>query len=375
MLQFRWESALSNYRTARQHGGQFILLVHDLWGADSLQPADAPFPGDNGDWAFYDEFFSALVQNMKQADMIEGVVIDIWNEPDGANFWNRPQDQYLQMWGRASEKFRSEFPDIPLSGPSASYAPYPTDTWWDAWASYVVSNQSLPDQHHWHSLRKTETSDQMLRNYDNLLAKYGATRGEGLVNINEYGSPEEQTAAGSAWWIAQLERANIFGCRANWASAYALHDFMGQLLGKPGAGTDSYNATGTGYWANAEYQVYKYYASTMTGDRVRTETTEDTNGDVYVTVDDDGMIRILAGARAVTGSWNVHLEGLSELGLPSSGALEVHAYKFPGTSDPYARLDAPTDLGVLEYNYTDDSLSFPIAQTDVYTAWAFEIEF
>lgn len=134
----------------------------------------------------------------------------------------------------------------------------------------------------------------MLKNYDALLAKYSATR-EGLVNINEYGHPDEQNPSGSAWWIAQLERANIFGCRANWASAYTLHDFMAQLLGKPGAGTDDYDPKATGYYPNGEYQVYKYYASSMVGDRIKTETTMDTNGDVYATVDaEGGVLRLLA---------------------------------------------------------------------------------
>lgn len=30
----RFQSALSNYRTTQKYGGEFILLPHDLWGAD-----------------------------------------------------------------------------------------------------------------------------------------------------------------------------------------------------------------------------------------------------------------------------------------------------------------------------------------------------
>ncbi|KAJ5285862.1 hypothetical protein N7524_001168 [Penicillium chrysogenum] len=325
---FRWESTLSNYRTARQQGGQFILLVHDLWGADSLQSEDAPFPGDNDDWSFYDEFLSALISDIKDNDLIDGVTIDIWNEPDGRNFWDREQDQYLLMWGRATARFN-----------------------------------------------KTFTSTEMLKNYDALLAKYSATR-EGLVNINEYGHPDEQNPSGSAWWIAQLERANIFGCRANWASAYALHDFMAQLLGKPGAGTDDYDPKATGYYPNGEYQVYKYYASSMVGDRIKTETTMDTNGDVYATVDAEGrVLRLLAGARTTTGTWSIQLEELSALGLPKSGEVGIHTYEFPGSDDPYARLDEPVDLGTVTHKYSEDSLTFPIYSENVYDAWAFEIKF
>jgi hypothetical protein len=215
----------------------------------------------------------------------------------------------------------------------------------------------------------------MLKNYDALLAKYSATR-EGLVNINEYGHPDEQNPSGSAWWIAQLERANIFGCRANWASAYALHDFMAQLLGKPGAGTDDYDPKATGYYPNGEYQVYKYYASSMVGDRIKTETTMDTNGDVYATVDaEGGVLRLLAGARTTTGTWSIQLEELSALGLPKSGEVGIHTYEFPGSDDPYARLDEPVDLGTVTHKYSEDSLTFPIYSENVYDAWAFEIKF
>lgn len=46
--------------------------------------------------------------------MLDGVVIDIWNEPDLAFndigvFWNRPQTQYLQMWGRTYDRLRSVY--------------------------------------------------------------------------------------------------------------------------------------------------------------------------------------------------------------------------------------------------------------------------
>lgn len=37
-----------------------------------------------------------------------GLSIDIWNEPDLTAFWNRPQAQYLQMWGRTWHRLRTE---------------------------------------------------------------------------------------------------------------------------------------------------------------------------------------------------------------------------------------------------------------------------
>jgi hypothetical protein len=35
-----------------------------------------------------------------------GLSIDIWNEPDLTYFWNAPQAQYIQMWGRTYHRLR-----------------------------------------------------------------------------------------------------------------------------------------------------------------------------------------------------------------------------------------------------------------------------
>lgn len=105
-LQARFASALSNYQTARKYGANFILLPHDVWGADGTQNSSAPYPGDNGDWSSYDAYLDQLLADLKSNDMTEGLVFDIWNEPDLSAFWNRDQDQYLQVWGRTYHKIR-----------------------------------------------------------------------------------------------------------------------------------------------------------------------------------------------------------------------------------------------------------------------------
>jgi hypothetical protein len=49
----RFQSALSDYHTCREYGARFQLLLHDMWGADGGESANASFPGDNGDWTRY----------------------------------------------------------------------------------------------------------------------------------------------------------------------------------------------------------------------------------------------------------------------------------------------------------------------------------
>jgi hypothetical protein len=100
----RFNSSLSNYRTTRHYGGEFILLVHDLWGADG--GSISTFPGDNGSWALADEFLTQLAADLRGNDMLDGLVLDLWNEPDGKNFWDRPWEQYLAYWERSYSFFR-----------------------------------------------------------------------------------------------------------------------------------------------------------------------------------------------------------------------------------------------------------------------------
>jgi hypothetical protein len=100
----RFNSTLSNYRTTRHYGGDFILLVHDLWGADG--GSIKTFPGDNGDWTQADAFLKRLGDDIRHNNMLDDLVLDLWNEPDGSNFWDRPWDQYLQYYIRSHRFFR-----------------------------------------------------------------------------------------------------------------------------------------------------------------------------------------------------------------------------------------------------------------------------
>lgn len=202
-----------------------------------------------------------------------------------------------------------------------------------------------------------------------LLGTYGLP--SRTININEYGTFDEQVPSGGSWWISQLERVNAIGLRGNWLSAGALHDFMAGLLGKPDAGTSAYDPTAAGYWPAAEFWVYRYYAKNMTGIRCRTEPTADKMGDVYAVVDQD-MIRLLVGSRITTGTFDISLQDLESIGLPSSGVLNIHTWAFRGSSDHFQQFGAPQDLGIYGHPYSGGSVDFPIYQTDNSTAYAFE---
>src|SRR5271155_631487 len=83
------------------------LMNSDLWGADGKQNSSAPYPGDNGNWTFWDDYLTQWISDMKANNATAGLAVDIWNEPDNKPFWNASQAQYLQMWGRTYHRLRS----------------------------------------------------------------------------------------------------------------------------------------------------------------------------------------------------------------------------------------------------------------------------
>lgn len=88
---------------------------------------------------------------MKANDALTALSIDIWNEPDlGTVFWGRTQEQYLEMWGRTWYRLRAELPGVLLIGPASAGEPGLTNTWWTTFASFIATNQSIPDQWVWH---------------------------------------------------------------------------------------------------------------------------------------------------------------------------------------------------------------------------------
>lgn len=222
-----------------------------------------------------------------------------------------------------------------------------------------------------HFLEPTGNLERSIDAFQGFLTAAGVIYNGPFV-INEYGNIDQQFASGAAWNIAQLERHNAIGLRANWRGDYELHDYMANLIGKK-AVFPNYNIDDADYWTCREYPVYKYYNLNMTGFRVRTESTPDTLGDTYAVIDSH-TVRILAGARPSTGSWAVIVSGMSAVGLPTAGEVSVHTWRFE-TGDLYDEIDGPTDMLSYTHSYYDDALYLVIDQSDPGIAFAFEFSF
>ncbi|KAK2783120.1 hypothetical protein FQN52_000462 [Onygenales sp. PD_12] len=356
----RFESALSNYRTTRKYNGDLILLVHDMWGADGGTGSSSPFPGDNGDWSETEAYLTQLIKDIKANDMLEGLVIDLWNEPDLDIFWARSWSQFLEYYVRAHQIFKRELPDTLISGPSMAHSPKLNDTNWQEWMSAVSEGQAIPDRYSWHQIGDWEREpDTTIPDFDALRAQFGGLP-EKPFDINEYAWPDEQNPANSVYYLAQLERHNARGLRANWGSGSELHDFMANLV---------YKSDDT-YQPNGEWHLYNYYAN-MTGNRVATTASSDRLFDVFATTSDNSA-KILAGTRTIQAAYDIAISGLSSLGLPEDGSVAVRTYRFDWNGAQGA-VDSPVDLGCSEQAYSADTVTLSIDPPTNSTAFAFEL--
>ncbi|GKU10850.1 hypothetical protein FLAG1_11484 [Fusarium langsethiae] len=368
----RFNSTLSNYLTTRKYEADFILLPHDLWGADGGQDSESPFPGDNGNFTGMELFWNQVISDLKAHDMLEGLVIDVWNEPDIDIFWARSWPQFLDYYNRATKLIRQvitryvalkELPGAVLSGPAMADSPNLTNDKWQTWLESVAGNETIPDRFSWHQIGTwSREPDTTIPDFTTLRARYGVP--EKPIDANEYAALEEQNPANSVYYLAQLERHDIRGLRANWASGSELHNWMANLV---------YSTTGTSdgtYYPNGEWQVYKYYAF-MTGERVLTEAAADLKFDVFATKDSE-TVKILAGTRTIQAPYNISIDGLSAVGLPSEGEIKVRTYRFDWAG-PKGKVGGPVDVGEQVYAYSSDMFTISVDPPTNSTAFAYEL--
>ncbi|WP_405848667.1 RICIN domain-containing protein [Streptomyces sp. NBC_01518] len=309
--QTRWASTLAQYKRTAALGGTFVLLPHDLWGADGT--TSQGWPGDNGDWTQFDAFVTQLISDVKANNMT--VQWDLWNEPDGSGFWGASQTQYLQMWSRFYARVRAAFPAQLIVGPSTAGQPNSSNSWWTTYLAYVKANNVAPDIYSWHDEPGDPVTD--VGRANSTLAAAGLTNTRAF-QINEYATPSMQSPGGGAWFIGRLERAGADGLRGNWASGTALHDNEASLLTKNSAGQ---------YLPLGEWFMYRYYGS-QAGNIVNLVPGTGTDG--LATKDNTAKnARILLGSSGNTGTVTVNLTGLNTTSVVESGKVRAVLQRVP----------------------------------------------
>jgi hypothetical protein len=306
----RWNATLAQARRTTALGGQFILLPHDLWGADGYPITR--FPGDNGNWTDYDTFLTRVISDVRAAGLT--VQWDIWNEPNLGLFWNRPQAQYFELWRRTHQRLRAEFPNHLIVGPSCACVPSTGAGWWTQYLDFIRANNVIPDIVSWHSLPGDPVANAAAAN-TSLNAR--AIPHPRPYQINEYGSSSEQNPGDGSWYIARLERAGTDGLRANWASTSNLHNDLGNLLVRNPAGQ---------HLPKGEWWVYRFYGA-QTG--TISSVTPSPAYDAFATKT-TGTARILVGGGGTTGNIAVHLQRLDTTsGIVQNNQVRVLAQRIP----------------------------------------------
>ncbi len=305
----RWNSTRAQLLRTRALGGEFVILPHDLWGADGF--GISRFPGDNGNWSDYDAFLTRLIGDVRATGV--PVQWDLWNEPNITIFWNRPQSQYFELWRRTFQRIRAEFPTQLIVGPSCACTPS-TGGWWTQYLDFVRSNNTVPDIISWHSLPGDPVSNVQVANQT--LDSRGIPHPR-PYQINEYGASNEQNPGDGSWYISRLERAGADGLRANWASGGNLHNDLGNLLVHNSAGQ---------HQPKGEWWVYRFYGS-QTG-QIATVTPSQ-NYDGFATKA-PGEAKILVGGGRTTGNIAVNLRRLDATeGIVKDNRVRVLAERIP----------------------------------------------
>ncbi|WP_257234692.1 RICIN domain-containing protein [Streptomyces sp. JV178] len=343
--QTRWNSTLAQYKRTKALGGTFVILPHDLWGADST--TTQAWPGDNGDWTKFDAFLDQLIGDVKANNMT--VDWDLWNEPDNRPFWGRTQSQYLAMWKRAYQKVRAAIPNAVIVGPSTYRSPGgAASTWWDTYLDYVKANNVAPDVYSWHALPGDPVSDA-----DAVRAKLSARSltTSRPFQVNEYANPDEQTPGRGGWYISRLERAGADGLRANWAMGSGLHDNEANLLTKNSAGQ---------YLPLGEWFLYRYYGS-QTGNIVKF--TQGTGTDGVATKDNTARnAKILLGSNGNTGNVTVGLNRLDTTGVVENGQVRAIVQRIPNNNG--GAVTGPVTVSDQTLTVSGDSASVNVPWTD-----------
>jgi hypothetical protein len=305
----RWNATRAQLLRTRSLGGEFVLLPHDLWGADGYPISR--FPGDNGDWTDYDNFLTRLIADVRATGA--PVQWDLWNEPNITLFWNRPQSQYFELWRRTYQRVRAAFPTQLIVGPSHAGVPS-NGGWWTQYLDFVRANNVVPDIFSWHALPSDPVANVAVAN--STLDARGIPHPR-PYQINEYGASNEQNPGDGAWYIARLERAGADGLRANWAGGGNLHNDLGNLLVRNSAGQ---------HQPKGEWWAYRFYGS-QTGQVV--STTPSQSYDSFATKA-GGVAKVLVGGGSTTGNVAITLQRLdTTTGLVQNNQVRVLVQRIP----------------------------------------------
>ncbi len=294
----RIEDTIAQAPRLKVLGVQQQVVLSDAWGYEG------PYPGDHGDWAKWEQFVLRQVDLLREAGV--QAQYDVWNEPDHGYFWRRTPEQFLETWTRACRVLRRADPSAVIVGPSWSNV-RPGDGRFNAFLLHCLTNGAAPDYVSWHFPKDAVAECRACREF---CAKHTIPiRG---VWINEYCCANEQSAANTAFELAELEHAGVNGaCHAIWTTD-GRHDRLDGILAEDGR-------------PRGPWWLYRRYAA-MSG-RILASTPTDHVQAVAAADSAARKLDILLGRRGGSGLRVVlrldHLDALSFLGGGPSVQVKV----------------------------------------------------
>ncbi|WP_202875344.1 hypothetical protein [Kribbella albertanoniae] len=347
----RINSALAQVRrlTTGQYNASYDLLVSDLWGADTEQPANTVYPCTNGDCTNWVSFIGQVVADVQASGL--RVRYDIYNEPDGTGFFppgvNTPQ--YFQMWDSAVRELRRLVPSAQITGPGVSgWNPNYLSTFLD----HTKAAGTLPTTLDWHF---SGTPYQDVQTARSLLSQRGITGID--LSMNEYLFPGDQHAGYQAWYLTQLAKSGISrASHAIWTDC-CVGGTLDSTLVRDGSGA----LRPTGQW-----WVYKSYAD-VSGQLVAVNNNGGSTDAVAAKDQTARRVAVLLGDKTGnTGTTRVTINGLtSSPWLAGAGGIQVTLQRIPDQGP----LDQPAVVSTQVVAAGTSSLQVPIPWTGAQDAY------
>ena len=171
-------------------GFQYQVLLSDLFGSTGGLPASTTWPCTNGDCSNWLELIDDVISALQGSGV--NFAYDIWNEPDGSEFWapgvNTPQ--YFQMWDSAYAEIRKDAPHAKIVGPSFANTPTNQPNEWQTWIQHVRTTKTVPDMITTHDESEARSNRAMLQRADRVVvvadgSKLGRTTAARMAEATE----------------------------------------------------------------------------------------------------------------------------------------------------------------------------------------------
>lgn len=332
---------------------QYQVLLSDLFGSTGGLPASTTWPCTNGDCSNWTTMIDDVIGALKGAGV--NFAYDIWNEPDGSEFWapgvNTPQ--YFQMWDSAYAEIRKDDPTAKIVGPSFANTPTNQPNEWQTWIQHVRTTGTVPDMITTHDESDNDdpvTVGQVLTN---------DLRAGGLkalpLSANEYQPADRQTAGVTAWYLDRFAQSDYTNAmRGNWQCCM-IPNATGLLSLDP-----------TGWAPSGNWWAMKTYAD-MTGSLVATSGEV---GTTAITAAKDASknqaVALVGDDNGYTGDASVTFVGISSAKYLEKGGM-VHAtvYRIPDQGTLYS----PPVVFSQDVPVTNDSITVPFTFQSAHDAF------